>query len=131
MLSLLSIAGGGEEDFIASSQPQDLTSSRIPVFFLGTVSKRLLFSENAADEHGSLFWRMVNLELLIGGESVITGDEWPDFISITRPDVIYPQVPSTDSGYKRSLYSIFNSVKNPLPQGPWNNVRCQEEIEPV
>lgn len=73
---------------------------RILVFFLGMVSKRLLFCESVVDEYSSLFWWMVNFELFIGGVLVIIGDEWLDFIFIIRLDV---DKNFMGCGYKRSF----------------------------
>ena len=72
----------GEEDFMASSQLLERTSSSTPFFFLGMVSNRV--EENAAPggEYGNKLERMPNLDLFTGGGSVRTGAEWLDFRSI-------------------------------------------------
>lgn len=80
--SLEILLGGGDEDFIASSQQLARTSSRTPVFFLGIRSK---FGEKptpGAAAYGNIFECTPSLDLLIGAGSVRMGELWFDLRSI-------------------------------------------------
>lgn len=65
-MSLINFLRGGDEDFMASNQPLDQTSSSFPGFFMGIV---IYFPED-----NRLEW-MPSLDLFIGTGSVRTGDE--------------------------------------------------------
>lgn len=72
----------GDDDFMASNQAQDRTSSSIPGFFLGIVRKS--DEEKAAPlaEYGSRPVWIPNIDSFIGAASARTGDVWFDFRSI-------------------------------------------------
>jgi hypothetical protein len=77
LTALVIFFGGGDEDFMASSQQLERTSSSIPVFFLG------IFSEKAAREDGqdNRVLCMLSIDFM-GGGSVRTGEVRFDLRSI-------------------------------------------------
>lgn len=74
---------GGDEDFIASSQPVARTSSSLPAFLLGICKYKPEDEYGAATgEYGVKLDGKPNLDLLKGTGSVRTGELWFDFISM-------------------------------------------------
>lgn len=72
----------GEDDFMASNQAQDRTSSSIPGFFLGIVRKSDEEKAVPLAEYGNRPVWIPNIDSFIGAGSARTGDVWFDFRSI-------------------------------------------------